>query len=290
MENDNKVKLAKLKVLQLYSRIKSGDATSALLDIVNELLDTINSIPKGPKGDKGDKGEIGPRGFDGKNGVDGRNGKDGKDGRDGRDGRDGQDGIDGQDGKDGKDFTPIDIEELVVNTVNYLETLEGDDRLDASAIKNLPQFTQNIINEVGHGFTETQIKAGTNITVGKDAFGNWVISSTGGGGGHTIQDEGTPLTQRTNLNFVGAGVTVTDDAGNNATVVTISTSAGAGYQTATGTVDGSNTIFTFAVAPNAIMVDNVILRKTSSDSTVNWTGTTTITLSVAPNFDIAGIA
>jgi hypothetical protein len=43
-----------------------------------------------------------------------------------------------------------------------------------------------------------------------------------GGGGHTIQDEGTPLTQRTNLNFVGASVSVTDDAGNDATVVTIS--------------------------------------------------------------------
>jgi hypothetical protein len=44
----------------------------------------------------------------------------------------------------------------------------------------------------------------------------------GGGGGHTIQDEGTPLTQRTNLNFVGARVAATDDAGNNATVITIS--------------------------------------------------------------------
>jgi hypothetical protein len=46
-------------------------------------------------------------------------------------------------------------------------------------------------------------------------------SSGGGGGGHTIQDEGTPLTQRTNLNFVGDGVTASDDAGNNATVITI---------------------------------------------------------------------
>ena len=43
----------------------------------------------------------------------------------------------------------------------------------------------------------------------------------GGGGGHTIEDEGTPLTDRSALNFVGAGVTVTDDAGNDATVVTI---------------------------------------------------------------------
>lgn len=40
--------------------------------------------------------------------------------------------------------------------------------------------------------------------------------------GHTIADEATPLTQRATLNFVGAGVAVTDDAGNNRTVVTIS--------------------------------------------------------------------
>jgi len=50
----------------------------------------------------------------------------------------------------------------------------------------------------------------------------WTSGSlSASGGGHTIQDEGTPLTQRTNLNFVGAAVTVTDDAGNDATLVTI---------------------------------------------------------------------
>lgn len=47
------------------------------------------------------------------------------------------------------------------------------------------------------------------------------IADLGGGGGHVIEDEGTPLTQRTKLNFVGAGVTVTDDSGDDATVVTI---------------------------------------------------------------------
>ncbi len=41
-------------------------------------------------------------------------------------------------------------------------------------------------------------------------------------GGHTIKDEGTPLTQRAGLNFVGALVTATDDAGNNETDVTVS--------------------------------------------------------------------
>jgi hypothetical protein len=47
----------------------------------------------------------------------------------------------------------------------------------------------------------------------------WGSGATGGG--HTIQDEGTPLTQRDNLNFAGTGVTATDDAGNNATLITI---------------------------------------------------------------------
>lgn len=42
-----------------------------------------------------------------------------------------------------------------------------------------------------------------------------------GGGGHTIQNEATPLTQRTNLNFVGTGVTATDNAGTDTTTVTV---------------------------------------------------------------------
>jgi hypothetical protein len=45
--------------------------------------------------------------------------------------------------------------------------------------------------------------------------------STGGSGGHTIKDEGTPVTDRAGLNFVGGGVAVSDDAGNNETDVTI---------------------------------------------------------------------
>lgn len=54
------------------------------------------------------------------------------------------------------------------------------------------------------------------------------LTATGGSGGHVIQDEGTPLTARGNLNFVGAGVTVTDGgAGPDSTIVTISTSAAA---------------------------------------------------------------
>jgi len=48
----------------------------------------------------------------------------------------------------------------------------------------------------------------------------WVAAG-GGGGGHTIQDEGGALTARTGLNFVGPGVTATDDAANGRTNVVI---------------------------------------------------------------------
>jgi len=51
-----------------------------------------------------------------------------------------------------------------------------------------------------------------------------------GGGGHTIQDEGTPLTQRTNLNFVGTGV-VASDGIEDTTTVTIAGPDGVGYDT-----------------------------------------------------------
>lgn len=44
------------------------------------------------------------------------------------------------------------------------------------------------------------------------------------GSGHVIQDEGVALTQRPNLNFIGPTVTVTDNAGNSATDVTITAS------------------------------------------------------------------
>jgi len=52
-------------------------------------------------------------------------------------------------------------------------------------------------------------------------------ASGGSEGGHTIEDEGTPLTKRTKLNFVGAGVAVADDSGDDATDVTI-TGSGSG--------------------------------------------------------------
>lgn len=52
------------------------------------------------------------------------------------------------------------------------------------------------------------------------------LEQNGSGGGHVIEDEGTPVTQRSTLNFTGAGVSVADSGGK--TVVTISGGGGGG--------------------------------------------------------------
>jgi hypothetical protein len=59
------------------------------------------------------------------------------------------------------------------------------------------------------------------LYVNNNGTTGWTEIGAGAGGGHTIQEEGTPLTARANLNFKGANVTVTDNAGTGATDVTI---------------------------------------------------------------------
>ena len=49
---------------------------------------------------------------------------------------------------------------------------------------------------------------------------SWQAATGGGSSGHTIQEEGSGLTARANLNFVGAAVTATDN-GSDTTIVTI---------------------------------------------------------------------
>jgi uncharacterized protein DUF4082 len=71
--------------------------------------------------------------------------------------------------------------------------------------------------------------------------------------GHAIQDEGTALTTRSALNFVGAGVTATDDSANARTVVTIGGSTAPSRQTAT--------ITTASLANNAQETGTVTLAK-----------------------------
>lgn len=95
------------------------------------------------------------------------------------------------------------------------------------------------------------------------------------------------LTKYTDINLIGgAGITITTANDNTDKNVDITFSSAGAVNTFTGTVNGVNQTFVFATAPNALSVDNVPRQKTSSDGTVNWTGTTTVVLTVAPNFDL----
>lgn len=148
--------------------------------VLKATIKNFNGVTiQGAKGDTGEKGEKGDRGEKGSTGAKGKDGKDGRDGIDGLNGVDGRDGVDGKDGKDGlngKDGSPDTAEQVR----DKLSSLEGEERLDAKHIKNLPK---NIVGGVS-GIKE--IIAGTNITVDNSNLGYPVISSTGGGGGGTI--------------------------------------------------------------------------------------------------------
>lgn len=102
-----------------------------------------------------------------------------------------QDGKPGEKGKDGSPDTAVQVKEK-------LETLKGDERLDASAIKNLPKQVTQIGG--GHSYTglakvdatgtpgtlQEKIVAGTNVTITKINDTLRIASSGGGGGGGQV--------------------------------------------------------------------------------------------------------
>jgi hypothetical protein len=89
---------------------------------------------------------------DGLDGKDGNNGKDGKDGSNGKDGKPGKDGKDGAPGRNGKDAVLPSLYELAINTILYIEKLEGDNRINYTAIKGLEKLVEKVVNNqlVGH--------------------------------------------------------------------------------------------------------------------------------------------
>ena len=91
---------------------------------------------KGERGGKGDRGDTGPKGDAGDVGPQGMSGKDGLDGLSGKDGK----SIVGPKGKDGKESSP-DTGKVIARK---LETLEGVERLDYYALKNLPSIPKKL--------------------------------------------------------------------------------------------------------------------------------------------------
>lgn len=94
---------------------------------------------------------------------------------------------------------------------NLLEGLKGKQRLSVKAIKDIEDLIKKVVLE--------------NIQQHINSIGGSGGESSGGGG-HTIKEEGTALPQRAGLNFIGASVTATDNAGTNSTDITISSTGG----------------------------------------------------------------
>lgn len=110
------------------------------------------------------------------------------------------------------------------------------------------------------------MNAGTDLNHAKTLLG---LSSTGDG--TLIVPYVDPITHRLYVNSTGGG------------------SGSVTVLVPTGTVNGVNQTFVFSSAPNVIVLDNGnTMNKVSSDGTVNWTGTTTVVLNQAPNFNIFG--
>ena len=86
----------------------------------------------------------------------------------------------------------------------------------------------------GMAFFNTAATAGTNLNLCTSANTGTTISGSGSGTGHQIQEEGSGLTARAGLNFIGAAITATDDSGNNRTNVTLSMSPSSGSVVGTG--------------------------------------------------------
>lgn len=152
---------------------------------------------------------------------------------------------------------PIPLHTSPQEVRDLLELLLEDERLDAKAIKGL----------------ELAIKA------------YLILNPPNGPMQHPVSLGNLP-----DVNIVGA--VVDQVLAWNGTYWYPKTSSSSGFKLPTsGMANGSNQIFVWATAPNVIVVDQGrTIQKVSSDGTVNWTGTTTTVLSIAPNFDIYAIA
>ena len=147
------------KLIEEKNQIKSSKLEK---EVVASLLDKVKVV----------KGDPGADGRDGEHGKDGHtptktellalikplipetpkevHGKDGKSIK----GEKGEPGKDGRDGRDGRDAILPSLYDLAINTVNVIEQLKGEDRIDYRAIKGLEELIKRLVyNEtVGVGY------------------------------------------------------------------------------------------------------------------------------------------
>ena len=106
-----------------------------------------------------------------------------------------------------------------------------------------------------------------------DGDGNWTVPSGTGASvdGHVIQDEGVDLPQRAKVNFVGAGVTVTNEAGG--TRVSIPGTTGvqsvvAGSNVSVDNTDPENPVVSASAVQSVVAGSNVSVDNTNPENPV----------------------
>lgn len=115
-------------------------------------------------------------------------------------------------------FTSVVTDETTTPTVAYTLTQQASGTFFAgpeSGAIDEPTFRTIVGSDVFNALDE-----GSNITL--TLVGDKVVIAASGSTGYTtIEDEGTPLTQRDTINFVGAGIVASDDSGGARTQVTL---------------------------------------------------------------------
>ena len=123
------------------------------------------------------------------------------------------------------------VDDLIANGAARIIVPDGQMVLGSTAISSTAAEI-NLLDALSRGSILYGNASGATAVLTKGGSGT-VLTSDGtdiswgaaAGGGHTIQEEGSGLTQRANLNFVGAAVTATDNSGADTTIVTIGSTA-----------------------------------------------------------------
>ena len=100
----------------------------------------------------------------------------------------------------------------------------------------------------------------------------------GTGSKHTIEDEGVVVTDRTKLNFVGANVAVTDDAANDATIVTVSAAAGSKH-----IIEDEGVVVTDRTKLNFVGANVAVTDDAANDATIVTVSAASLMDDVSPN-------
>jgi hypothetical protein len=127
---------------------------------------------------------------------------------------------------------------------------------------------------------------GGSITSGQVAFGDTTANTIKGTANATVDASGN----LTAASFIKSGGTSSQFLKADGSVDSSTYLTSVSLTLPTGSVDGINQVFVFATAPNAIAVDGQLLQKVDQSGNIYWTGTTTVTLTFAPNQSVFGIA